>query len=138
MSGMAEQAIQNLDPRRDTPTHPMTRLQSRIQDEVQMHHEVLAKHRDSGGPEMMGEIDRELTMATGALEGVYQRLGGLAAKLAPVMPGDTLLNMTAGPGRALQDSFEVNSEVGRRIHEVTAAISEIEDALGTLVNSVRL
>ena len=122
---------------RPSAGRPMTRLQERLQSEAQMHAESQMERRERGGPEHLGEIDRELTMAIGALEGLFQRIGALAAVLEPVLT----------PGAAQRDSlalrkepeeFEINSQVGRRVADIRRAITECEDVLGSIGANVRL
>lgn len=125
-------------PEKAQPKRALTNLQKRIEDEVQMHLQADMERREKGGPNDLSEVDRELTMCVGALEGLYQRLGALAAKLGPVMPGGTVASMTQGPGRVDSHDFEVTTEVGQRINALHRSISEIEDALGVLVAQVRL
>lgn len=122
-----------------TAARPQTDLQRRLESELQMHHEVRSKRRESGGPDDMSEIDRELTMATGALEGLYQRIGTLAAALQPVLNPNTVGQLIDGPGRVdPRDAYETNSEVGQRIAKITRAIAECEDVVGSLAVNVRV
>lgn len=119
------------------PKPPQTDLQRRLDSELQMYQESLMARREKGGPDDLGEVDRELTMAAGALEGLYQRIGALAATLGPAMPAGLVQELLHQPGRA-SDEPEVFTQVGQRIAQIRRAISECEDVLGALVVNVRL
>jgi hypothetical protein len=117
---------------------PQTEFQRRLESSQTEGMERASQVRN-GGPGDMSEIDRELTMASGALQGVQQRIAELAVKLGPVLPGDTVGRMMQGADfpRKGSDEFEINTEVGQRIRQVTNQISELEDAVSMLL-SVRL
>ena len=120
------------------PMRPQTDLQRRLESEHQMHHESSMKLREQGSPETFGEVDREVTMCMGALEGLYQRIGALTAILGPIMPSGVGNRMQSGEGRIDVSPYEVETEVGQRIQVIHRAISECEDTVGGLVASVRL
>lgn len=122
------------------PKPAQTQLQRRLESENQMYQETLMTRREKGGPDDLGEIDRELTMATGALEGLYQRIGALAAVLGPVMPAGLVQKLLDQPGRVNDEheEHEVFTELGQRVAQIRRAISECEDVLGSLVVHVRL
>lgn len=118
----------------------LTDLQVRIQSESDIQIETMEGRR-SGSPEELPEIERELTMLTGAMEGLYQRLGALAAVLTPVLdPGTHEYLMTQGQGRPLGSAsdFEIVTPVGQHIAKISMAIGQCEDALGALVARVRV
>lgn len=124
----------SLDPVK--PAAALTDLQRRLESELDMHLEITAKRRN-GGPEELGEIDRELLILSGALEGLGQRVGALAATLGPVLPGDIhahLMQPQADP----DDGFMVATEVGQRIATIRRAVTQTEHVLSVLLNSVRL
>lgn len=117
-----------------------TRLQERLDVALQEYAELLAKQR-SGGPNDLSEIDRELTVCVGAIEGVHQRLAELTARLQSVLPGHVIAVLTGeDPGVVRQDrldEYEVSTEVGTRLRGLQQEISNVEDALSHLL-AVRL
>lgn len=119
-----------------TAARPQSDLQRRIEQAQAEGMERRTKSRN-GGPEDMSEVDRELTMASGAIQGVQQRLAELAVKLGPVMPGDTLSRLQRGDDTLARQEFEIATEVGQRVRSLTMEISEIEHALSYLL-AVRL
>lgn len=132
--------------RTDRPTDgaiaraPRTRLQERLQSELQVHAEVAMERRSKGDPTTTPEIDKYLLMIDGAMEGVYQRLGGLAAALQPILPEGSVHRLIENPTRAMATGVvdDPETELGARLLTHLQALSELEDVLGSLNNGVRL
>lgn len=121
------------------PPHPKTRLQERLDVALQEYAELLAKQR-SGGPVDLSEIDRELTVCDGAIEGVHQRLAELTARLQPVLPSHVIAVLTGEDPGVRQDpldEYEVSTEIGTRLRGLQREISSVASALSHLL-AVRL
>lgn len=127
------------EPRGNVPMErPQTDLQRRLQSASEEYAERQVQIHN-GGPEDMGEVDREVQMLQGAIQGVHQRLAELAVRLAPVLRPvtlDTLMRETrAKPTR--EDQYAPETPLGQRVRRIAEDISEIEDVISALIG-VRL
>lgn len=121
-----------------TAVRPQTHVQSLIEQETALRMEA----REKGAPGDMPEIDREITMVQGALQGVEQRLAELAARLRPVLDEKTWAVLNHGDdNRVLADStrddLHPQSEYGVRLRNVQYEIAAVEHFLSYLGQGVR-
>lgn len=120
---------------------PQTELQRRVRDALEMHDAVEGERRAKGGPDDLGELDRELTMIEGALQGVYQRFGETVAAVRPVLDPKALHALLEAEPHSLHstvDSLAPRTVVGERVRRLQYALSELEQALAFVGNGVRL
>jgi hypothetical protein len=114
---------------------PTTEFQDRMNRALE--ERQVARMEGPGSPDTIPEIQRELTMVQGAMQGVHQRLADLVAVLGPVMP-----SKQADAIRQIEplrdDSFEVVTEMGRGLRGVQVDLHEVESVLSLLVHGVRL
>lgn len=122
-------------------TRAATPLQRRIREALEMAEIAEHERRAKGGPDDLGEVDRELTMIEGALEGVRQRVGEVTASVRPVLD-EKALAAVLGELEQYQarsdDEWAPRTAVGRRVRGIQTALSEIEAALAYLAQGVRL
>lgn len=121
----------------DVAVRAQTDMQRRLEQALSEHAEVRMSVRN-GGPDDLPEVERELTMCSGAIHGVQQRVADLAARLMPVMPGDGLTRLLKDiePGSSLEP--DTQTEVGQRLRSLQRQMSEIETVLSHLIALVRL
>lgn len=116
---------------------PQTHIQSRIEQETA----IRMESHEKGSPDAMPEIEREITMAMGAVHGVEQRLGELVAKLRPVLDEKTWMTLTRGDDNTVRPSEDLamapQSEYGTRLRALQYEITALEHVLSYLVQGVR-
>lgn len=122
-----------------TTVRAHSELQDRVLQALEMASSVsLEQH--AGSPDMVPEIERELTMLEGALQGVYQRVGEVVAACESVLTTRALNAICEEqPARPpSEDAFAIETSLGRRLRELQYRLTEIEHALSYLGNGIRL
>lgn len=112
----------------DEPTRGRSELQERLMRQL----EETTEMKRSGSPEDMPEIERELVIIEGALQGVEQRVAEALAHLRRVIPDMHLEKaIHAEPGQ-LRQAGPLETHYGRRLSRVSQRLSEVEAMLGVI------
>lgn len=100
---------------------------------------AVRRERRDEAPDRVPEIDREITMIQGALQGIEQRVGELAAALHPVLDPKTWAALTHGDieRMAVSDELAPTTEYGERLRRIQYEISALEATLSYLSQGVR-